>query len=277
MDVSASSAPQSSRPAAAPAAGAPRPVGLRALVVDDERPALSELAWLLDQDDRIAQVRTASSGAEALRQLDAAPADVVFCDIKMPGLDGMDLARVLSRFAERPQIVFVTAFEEHALDAFEVWATDYVVKPVRPARLAESVRKVVALTERHAPTVPSAESASDPDQDETIPVELGGVTSFVHRSQVRYVQAHGDYTRLHTRDGSHLVRLSLSHLEERWSEHGFVRIHRSTLVALAAITQVRLEEGRRIVVLDDIELQVSRRHSRELRDRLLRLPGRRPR
>lgn len=254
----------------------PQPTGLRALVVDDEAPAASELAWLLDQDDRIANVRVSTSGADALRELDAAPADVVFCDIKMPGLDGMDLARVLTRFAERPQIVFVTAFEEHALDAFEVWATDYVVKPVRPARLAESIRKVITMRERVAPA-PRPEEPLPADGDETIPVELGGVTTFVQRSQVRYVQAHGDYTRLHTAEGSHLVRLSLSHLEDRWAEHGFVRIHRSTLVALAAITHVRLEQGRRIVVLPGVELQVSRRHSRELRDRLLRLPERRPR
>ena len=198
-------------------------------------------------------------------------ADVVFVDIKMPGLDGMDLARVLSRFADRPQIVFVTAFEEHALDAFEVCATDYLVKPVRPARLTESLRKVVAMRSRGPAPEPAPEAPVD---DETIPVELGGVTSFVQRSQVRYVQAHGDYTRLHTAAGSHLVRMSLSHLESRWADHGFVRIHRSTLVALPAVTQVRLEQGRRVVVLGDVELQVSRRHSRELRDRLLRRPGR---
>lgn len=77
--------------------------GLSVLVVDDELPALNELAWLLDQDDRVREVRTATGGADALRALDAAPADVVFCDISMPGLDGLELARVLGRFAERPR------------------------------------------------------------------------------------------------------------------------------------------------------------------------------
>jgi len=242
---------------------------LRALVVDDEAPTRAELAWLLEQDDRIGEVRTAATGADALRALDQAPADVLFCDIRMPGLDGMELARVLARFAERPQIVFVTAYEQHAVDAFDVSATDYIVKPVRESRLSEAVRRVVQAragsTPAAAPTVP----------DETIPVELGGVTSFVQRSDVLYVQAQGDYARLHTAEGSHLLRVSLTLLEERWAEAGFARIHRSTLVSLPAITQVRTDGGRSVVVVGDgIELQVSRRHTRDLRERLVRLPRR---
>src|SRR5665811_1923221 len=120
------------------------PPGLRALLVDDEAPALSELAFLLRQDHRIGEIRTATSGADALRALESHPVDIVFCDIKMPGLDGMEFARVLARFAERPQIVFVTAYDEHAVDAFEVRATDYVMKPVRADRLTEAVRRVMA-------------------------------------------------------------------------------------------------------------------------------------
>ena len=238
--------------------------GLRALVVDDEAPALSELAYLLRQDERIGDIRTASNGADALRALESAPVDVVFCDIKMPGLDGMALARVLARFAERPQVVFVTAYDEHAVDAFEVSATDYVMKPVRAARLSEAVRRVVTA---QAAATGSGASAKTP-QDETIPVGLGGVTTFIKRSQVRYAQAQGDYARLHTATGSHLVRTSLTTLEERWAEAGFVRIHRSTLVSLPHVDAVITGHGGCKIRLGDVELQVSRRHLRGLRDRL---------
>jgi len=238
--------------------------GLRALVVDDEAPALSELTYLLRQDERIGDIRTASNGADALRALDSAPVDVVFCDIKMPGLDGMALARVLARFAERPQVVFVTAYDEHAVDAFEVSATDYVMKPVRAARLSEAVRRVVTA---QAAATGSGASAQTP-QDETIPVGLGGVTTFIKRSQVRYAQAQGDYARLHTATGSHLVRTSLTTLEERWAEAGFVRIHRSTLVSLPHVDAVITGHGGCKIRLGDVELQVSRRHLRGLRDRL---------
>jgi DNA-binding LytR/AlgR family response regulator len=247
-------------------AGGAGGVGLRALVVDDELPALEELSWLLRQDERIGEVRTASSGADALRALEEGPVDVVFSDINMPGLDGMDLARVIARFAQRPQIVFVTAYDQHAVDAFAVDATDYVMKPVRQDRLAEAVRRVVdSAVESTEPQAPAART-----EDETIPVELGGVTRFISRSQIRYAQAQGDYARLHTDSGSHLVRIPLSTLEERWGPAGFVRIHRSTLVALPHVREVRMEHGRCTVVLDGAELQVSRRHTRELRDRLLR-------
>jgi len=242
----------------------PPKTGLRALVVDDEAPALSELTYLLRHDDRIGDIRTASNGADALLALDAAPVDVVFCDIKMPGLDGMALARVLARFADRPHVVFVTAYDHHAVDAFEVRATDYVMKPVRAARLSEAVRRVVT-----AMAAANGADASGPTvADETIPVGLGGVTTFIRRSQVRYAQAQGDYARLHTATGSHLVRTSLTTLEERWAEAGFVRIHRSTLVSLPYVDAVITGNGGCKIRLGTVELQVSRRHLRDLRDRL---------
>jgi DNA-binding LytR/AlgR family response regulator len=233
---------------------------LQALVVDDERPALAELVWLLGQDPRVASVRSAASAEEALVALDAGGIDVVFCDIQMPGLDGIALARVLAHFTQRPQVVFVTAYDTHAVEAFEVQATDYVMKPVRPQRLAEAVRRV--LDAGSEPPVP--------DADETIAVELGGVTRMVPRSSVRYVEAQGDYVRLHTDVDNHLLRASLSTLEERWRPAGFVRIHRSTLVALRHIDEVRVDGGRWTVRLGQDVLQVSRRHTRDLRDSLER-------
>ena len=172
---------------------------LRVLVVDDERPAHAELAWLLDRDPRVGTVLTTDSAAEALRVLQEEQVDAVFMDIRMPGLTGLDLARVLSRFKAPPPVVFVTAHDEHAVDAFELNAVDYVLKPVRDDRLAEAVRRVV-----EAQGTTSAQA-----DDDQIAVELGGVTRFVSRGEVRYVEAQGDYARLHTASGSHLVRVPL--------------------------------------------------------------------
>jgi DNA-binding LytR/AlgR family response regulator len=245
------------------AALTPPPHALRVLVVDDEAPALEELGWLLSRDERVGTVIRASSGAEALRVLDSEQVDVVFCDIRMPGLDGLDLARVLARFSQRPQVVFVTAYDRHAIEAFDLRATDYVMKPVRAERLAEAVRRVVEGTG----PVPDPAARTE---DETIAVELAGVTRFVQRSQVRYVEAHGDYARLHTASSSHLVRIPLTTLEERWADAGFVRIHRSTLIALPHVDEIKVDAGRCMVRLGDRVLQVSRRHTKELRDRLVR-------
>jgi DNA-binding LytR/AlgR family response regulator len=252
---------------------------LRVLAVDDELPALEELAYLLQSDDRVGHVEMAQDGTTALRCLDRALAegrrlDAVFLDIRMPGLDGLVVARVLSRFADPPQVVFVTAYEDFAVAAFELKAIDYLLKPMRAERVAEAVRRV---QEAVGAASPPAEAQVE---DETIPVELGGVTRFVRRADVRYVEAQGDYARLHTAQGSHLIRIPLTSLEERWRDAGFIRVHRSHLVAIQHIDEVRMESGRVSVRVGDELIPVSRRSTRELRDRLMRQaraqPGREP-
>ncbi|WP_028183090.1 LytR/AlgR family response regulator transcription factor [Salinispora arenicola] len=238
---------------------------LRVLAVDDEPPALDELAYHLRADPRVTRLHTAGNATEALRVLRDGDVDVVFLDIRMPGLDGMELARVLRRFARPPAIVFVTAYDDGAVDAFDLGATDYVRKPVRPERLAESLRRVVGA--RLLPTQPAVPAR---EEDPTIPVELAGTTRMLPRSAVRWVEAQGDYVRLHTADGSHLVRVSLAALAERWADAGFVRIHRSYLVQLRLIAELRLVNSGYVVVVDSTELPVSRRHTRELKDKLIR-------
>ncbi|PZG95404.1 DNA-binding response regulator [Streptomyces sp. NTH33] len=250
---------------------------LRALAVDDERPSLEELLYLLNADPRIAGAEGAGDATEALRRINRAlqsgpegpdAIDVVFLDIHMPGLDGLDLARLLTGFAEPPLIVFVTAHEDFAVQAFDLKAVDYVLKPVRKERLAEAVRRAAQLRDA-APRIP----VSEPDPDH-LPVELGGVTRFVAVDDITHVEAQGDYARLHTGKGSHLVRIPLSTLEERWRARGFVRIHRRHLVALRHIGELRLDAGSVSVRVGTEELQVSRRHARELRELLMRRTAR---
>ncbi|MFD7699699.1 LytR/AlgR family response regulator transcription factor [Streptomyces caelestis] len=253
---------------------------LRALAVDDERPSLEELLYLLNADPRVGSAEGAGDATEALRRINRAlesgpdgpeAIDVVFLDIQMPGLDGLDLARLLSGFARPPLIVFVTAHEDFAVQAFDLKAVDYVLKPVRRERLAEAVRRAAAqrgaAPRDTAPRIP----VHEPDPDH-IPVELGGVTRFVAVDDITHVEAQGDYARLHTDRGSHLVRIPLSTLEERWRSRGFVRIHRRHLVALRHIGELRLDAGTVSVLVGSEELQVSRRHARELRDLLMRRP-----
>ncbi|GAA3875502.1 LytTR family DNA-binding domain-containing protein [Saccharothrix violaceirubra] len=250
---------------------------LRVLAVDDEAPALEDLVYLLRSDPRVAHVEAVTDATTALRTLHRAmdaggSVDAVFLDIRMPGLDGLDLARVLSRFAQPPPIVFVTAHQEPAVEAFELKALDYLLKPVRAERLAESVHRIV----HEGPTPKPAEPAPPPVEkkpdvgDEVIPVELGGITRFIRLADIRYVEAHGDYARLHTATGSGLVRAALNGLEERWRSAGFVRIHRSHLVALGHIEELRLEDGHLSVNIGGAVLPVSRRHARHLRQLLVR-------
>ncbi|AOR30615.1 DNA-binding response regulator [Streptomyces fodineus] len=256
---------------------------LRVLAVDDEEPALAELLYLLGEDPRVGSVVPAAGPTQALRMLGRAvqdgphgahAVDVVFLDIDMPGLNGLELARLIGAFADPPLIVFVTAHDDFAVRAFDLQAVDYLLKPLRKERFAEAVRRVAELVRAGRGPRPAALGATGPDPapalGDHVPVELGGVTRFVPIADITHVEAQGDYARLHTQHGSHLVRVALSTLEEQWRARGFVRIHRSRLVALGRIDELRLDGGNVTVRVGDRVLAVSRRNARELRDLLAR-------
>src|SRR6478609_4714508 len=215
---------------------------INVLVADDELPAVEELAFLLGRDDRIGAIHRASSGAEALRALEAEDVDAVFLDIHMPALSGLDIARVISRSSRPPAVVFVTADEDCALEAFELAAVDYLLKPVRAERLARSIGRISE--------------------------DLGGTTKMIRRDDVTYVQAQGDYARLHTADASYLIRVPLADLEQQWADAGFIRTHRSYLVALKHISSMKLAADGPRVTVAGAGLPISRRHLPTVRERL---------
>ncbi|MCI4674876.1 LytR/AlgR family response regulator transcription factor [Candidatus Mycolicibacterium alkanivorans] len=248
---------------------------LSVLAVEDEAPALDELAYLLGEHPEVGEVVGVGDATSALRILNERGVDAIFLDINMPGLSGLELASVLGNFAHPPAVVFVTAHDDKAVAAFEIGALDYLLKPIRKERLDDAVRRVCAA--RSAEPVPQPE---EPVNDEVIPVELGGVTQLVRCDTIGWVEAEGDYARLHAASGSHLVRIPLSTLEERWRNRGFQRVHRSYLVALNMVTGLRTSGASTMVRLrangtsPAAELPVSRRQARELRDRLIRDPMR---
>jgi CheY-like chemotaxis protein len=152
------------------------------LAVDDEAPALDELAFLLSEHDDIAEVTRASDATSALRELNRRTIDAVFLDINMPGLSGLELAGVLTNFSYRPAVVFVTAHDDKAVAAFDVGAVDYLLKPIRASRLDEAVRRVLAA--RSDTTRPDT-SGDTADQDaDVIPAEVGGITHLVPRDSI---------------------------------------------------------------------------------------------
>jgi DNA-binding LytR/AlgR family response regulator len=254
----------------APRSGAGTDAGLRVLVVDDEPPALAELTYLVRRDPAVAEVVPAANAEDALRHVGSGRFDAVLTDVQMPGFDGLALARAVARLARPPAVVFVTAHEEHAVAAFDLDVADYVLKPVRPDRLAEALRRVRS-------PLPGPGPVGGPD--ERLAVDLGGVTRFVPRSAVEWVEAQGDYVRLHVGDENHLVRVALGALEERWAGAGFARAHRSVLVNLGHVREVRSDGGRwSVVTTGGTRLPVSRRQARDLRTALAAaVDGGRPR
>ncbi len=252
----------------------------RVLVVDDERPALEDLGRLLESSPRVQDVALAGGGAEALRLLAARQFDVVFMDVRMPDIDGLELGKALERFANPPALIFVSAYEDGAVSAFEhgLAPLDYLMKPVSRARVEQALERVVAggVDGRGPAAGQRAGSREEwPGQDadgEIIPVEhqRGGATRLLDRGTVLYIKAEGDYVRIHADSGRFLVRAALADIEERWSQHGFVRVHRSYIANLRRAVEIRPQLGGTvtIVMADGSEVPVARRQVADLRRRL---------
>ncbi|WP_007023757.1 LytR/AlgR family response regulator transcription factor [Saccharomonospora iraqiensis] len=246
----------------------PAPAALRVLAVDDVPAALDDLCHLLRESPEVTEVVAAADPLTALKRLQDDRFDAVFLDIAMPGLDGLELAALLNKLATPPVIVFVTAYDEHAVAAFGIGAVDYLLKPVRAERLADALARVSRMVPGDHPAPPRQ---STPDALAALPVESAGRTRYVQRQDVRFVEAHGDYVRLHTRSGVHLVRMPISRLEEYWADAGFVRTHRGFLVALSAVRELRSDSVGGLLAHTDLgDVPVSRRHARNLREQLLR-------
>ncbi|UTI66308.1 LytTR family DNA-binding domain-containing protein [Paraconexibacter antarcticus] len=253
--------------------------GLTVLAVDDERPALEDLARVLRASPLVDRVETASDGDQALVMLAAGRYDALFLDVRMPGLDGVDVARVLQRFAQPPAVVFVTAYESAAVEAFELRAVDYLVKPVARARLHAALERIAAEAggaddavipgTRPPGGAGSVGSVADAD---VVPVDnvRGGGTRLVPRQSILYLQANGDYVRIHADDGRFLLRARMADIERRWEPFGFVRVHRGYVVNLRRAVEVRsrLNGTAAIVLADGSEVPISRRQVGELRRRL---------
>jgi two-component system, LytTR family, response regulator LytT len=233
---------------------------IRALLVDDEAPARSELRYLLAAHRDVTVAGEAANADEALDLAREAAYDVVFLDVEMPGLTGVDAAPLVRDRREPPAVVFVTAHERYAVDAFAVEAFDYLLKPVDPDRLARVVERLRERTVENAVPV------------EKVAVVSGGGTELLDFDQLHFAQADGDYSRVHTYDRSYLCTASLGELEERLPSARFARIHRSYLVNLSKVAGVRraAPDRFRLQLADaaKTELDVARRQSRLLRSRL---------
>jgi two-component system response regulator LytT len=242
---------------------------IRAFIVDDEQPARSELRYLLTAHDDVQIVGEAATAGEALELAAALRYDVVFLDVEMPGLTGLEAAPLVRERRDPPAVVFVTAHDRYAVEAFAVEAFDYLLKPVDPERLARVVER---LRERSAIERLRGRSGESVAPVAKIAVVAGGGTELLDFDQVHYVQADGDYSRVHTYDRSYLSTASLAELERRLPSGGFARIHRSHLVNLAKVAGVRraAPDRFRLQLADagKTELDVARRQSRALRQRL---------
>lgn len=239
-----------------------RPVArgaLRVFIADDEAPARARLRVLLDdiRDELPTEVVGESAhAAETIERLPASGAQVLFLDIQMPGMNGLELARHVSRLADPPAVVFVTAHDRHAVEAFELNALDYVVKPARAERLAAALRKAVAGGPARAERLQAA--GGGPRAFFSV-VERNRIT-LVPVAEVLYLKAEHKYVTVRTREAEHLIEESLVAIEREFAER-FIRVHRNCLVARRAIRGVERaadpEDVQWHLVLDGLEERIS--------------------
>jgi two-component system response regulator AlgR len=210
---------------------------LRVLVVDDEPLAVERLQILLARQEGVTLVGTANDGESALRLVEAARPDLVLLDIAMPGMDGIDVARALAVQEADPMVVFVTAFDNFAVAAFDVAAIDYLMKPVQPERLAKALGRAREHPRRGGP----AGEAPKYVEEFWVP-ELHGLVR-IGAGQIDRISAERDYMRLHVGQRSWLIHRTIARLEEELDPALFVRVHRSVIVRRDTIVGLHRDEA----------------------------------
>ena len=248
---------------------------LTILAVDDEQPQLQDLARLLRSSPIVEAVECASDGHDALVKASSQAYDAIFLDVRMPDLDGLELARVLRRFAAPPQLVFVTAHESAAVDAFELHALDYLLKPVARRRVEDALGRVAAAVAvgEGAPADGAGQARPGAARDSDVIAVANvrsGATRLIPRDSILYVQSHGDFVRIVVGDGRYLLRTTLSELERRWEPFGFVRVHRQYVANLHKALELRPLFGgtAELAFRDGRTIPVARRHVADLGRRL---------
>ena len=259
---------------------------IRALIVDDEPLARRGIRQLLEREADVVIIGEARNGREAMRLMRASTPDLLFLDVQMPEVDGFGVLRAIG--AERmPHVVFVTAFDEFAVRAFEAHAIDYLVKPLREARFAEAVQRVrdqmrsadaLALSRRlsallAATSTEPATNGVEPMRRLVVPTPTGELVLDV--DEIDWIEADDYYAAVHTRGRRHLIRESLSSLETRLDPARFVRVHRSAIISLARVREFRADApgDAAMVLRDGTRVPVSRRRREQVVELLHKFTG----
>jgi two-component system, LytTR family, response regulator len=233
---------------------------IHALVVDDEALARRNLTVLLRRDPDIGSVTECESGMQAVEEIRKSKPDLVFLDVQMPECGGFDVLEMLGN--ELPTIIFVTAYDEYALRAFEAGALDYLLKPFDDARFGRALNRAKDRLAHYAPS--RSRSA------ERLVVKSRGQVAFLNFADIDWIEAAGYYACVHVGTDTHVIRRTLLELERDLGEEKFIRIHRSIIVNLERIHGLELQDGGEyeVVLQSKVRLQLSRRYRKLLQQRL---------
>jgi two-component system, LytTR family, response regulator len=227
---------------------------IQAILADDEVLARQKLRQLLRAEPDVEIVGECATALETVELTTAARPDLLFLDIRMPGMDGFDIIGALARNSEvpMPSIIFTTAYDQYALRAFEVHALDYLLKPFTPERLQAAVQRVRERASADpSPGAPQAQDDSSSGHTTRMVFKSRGRILFLPVSEIRWIGAEENYVRLSTGNESHLLRETMTHLEQRLDPRQFLRVHRSFMVNLDYVKEVRTEDGDAAVIMHD--------------------------
>lgn len=243
---------------------------LRALIVDDEYPAREELRFLLKSFPEVEVVGEAGEPAEAMQLIRNIDYDICFIDVRMPGGSGLDLVRELSKVPHRPAVIFVTAYSEHAVEAFDLDAVDYLLKPFDEARLGRALQRLLDRSAEAGGEQGTARREPGGGREavfDRIPVPHRDRTILLDVDDVVYATAAHGYSYLVTSRGRHLVPFTLAELERRLEGRGFFRAHRGYLINLkhARAIEPDFAGALQVIMDDDNRVPVSRRQARALK------------
>jgi two-component system, LytTR family, response regulator len=253
---------------------APTPV--RALIVDDEALACRRLRRLLRNDQDVEIVGTCVNGEEAIHAIKQLKPDLVFLDVQMPGIDGFGVLRALHSTSV-PQIIFVTAYDQYAIQAFDVHALDYLLKPFDRERFEEALlrAKIQIQQEKRSGWDPGIvtllqELQTRPARLERIMIKINGRVFLLKTEEIDWVEAQGKYVVIHAGKAAHLIREGMNALESKLDQTKFVRIHKSSLVNIDRIQQLQswFHGDYRVILKDGTQLTLSRRYRQNLNELL---------
>ena len=249
---------------------------IRTLVVDDEPMARERILGLLAQEQDVEVIGQCSDGMQAVSAIQSLAPELVFLDVQMPAVDGFGVIQQVG--ADRmPMVVFVTAYDEYALQAFEVHALDYLLKPFGRDRLQQCLEHARHLRERHRAgelgkslLALVQDFKPEPKKQDRLVVKSGGRVFFVRTDDIEWIEAAGNYVRLHLKDQSHLFRETMNQMEARLDPQRFFRIHRSRIVNTERIKELQpWFNGEFVVVLQNgTQLRLSRSYREKLEERL---------
>lgn len=246
---------------------------VRAIIVDDEAPARSEMRYLLDKVDSIEVLGEASSAEEALKLMEAVCYDIAFLDIDMPGMSGLEMIEHMAKLKCRPSVIFTTAYGQFAVNAFELEADDYLLKPITEERLKKAIAKVKkGLRDGGEKRIAGTGSEVEDVRLDRIPVTKQSKTILLCPAEIYFIESHGEFTIIHSQKGKFVSSLRLKDFEARLKEANFFRSHRGFIVNLDQVSEMNsLYGGLYMLKINDqaaSEVPVSRRQTKHLKSML---------